>query len=211
MELLETFSFTYFVTCRDLPDRPRLDYWTILLHVRRPLSVCWLRFDHHFISTSHHIAPFRSEMWRILRLMTPGQWSVIRRRLEVLQHYDLQSSEGSECNVNIAGQIALLLCNHACPPNQISYPVSMISVTLWSITHRAPLTPPLYVLALSLLSHHISLFEAWLVQCSVYHQKCHCLCFDCVVQSALLSPLLEINCNSGVWSAIMQTMTHRHL
>ena len=102
MELLETFSFTYFVTCRDLPDRPRLDYWTILLHVRRPLSVCWLRFDHHFISTSHHIAPFRSEMWRILRLMTPGQWSVIRRRLEVLQHYDLQSSEGSECNVNIS-------------------------------------------------------------------------------------------------------------
>ena len=208
MELLETFSFTYFVTCRDLPDRPRLDYWTILLHVRRPLSVCWLRFDHHFISTSHHIAPFRSEMWRILRLMTPGQWSVIRRRLEVLQYYDLQSAEGSECNVNISPcscVITLALLIRSVIPYQ------------WFLSHcdpshtNAPLTPPLYVLALSLLSHHISLFEAWLVQCSVYHQKCHCLCFDCVVQSALLSPLLEINCNSGVWSAIMQTMTHRHL
>ena len=160
MELLETFSFTYFVTCRDLPDRPRLDYWTILLHVRRPLSVCWLRFDHHFISTSHHIAPFRSEMWRILRLMTPGQWSVIRRRLEVLQHYDLQSSEGSECNVNIAGQIALLLCNHACPPNQISYPVSMISVTLWSITHKcSTYTTIIRPGTLSPLSSHITVWS----------------------------------------------------
>ena len=28
------------------------------------------------------------------------------------------------------------MCNHACPSNQICYPVSMICVTLWSITHK---------------------------------------------------------------------------
>ena len=104
------------------------------------------------------------------------------------------------------------MCNHACPSNQICYPVSMISVTLWSITHKrstyASIIPAGSKLSLTVWSLAGFICQS-VCQTSLGALETVLIMFYCALPCAGLIQLLEINSSSAVVSSgIMQTMTH---